>query len=112
MEISRVSYNGAMSNHIVSVGIPRRLCHLPLVMDVLRRSGLLGVIDHSLRDDPRCRVSTSECVAVMLCGVFVGHHDLWRMSERLAPYDMATVMRDPDFPLTAFTEERLANLPP
>lgn len=99
-----------MSNHIVSVGVPRRLCHLPLVMDVLRRTGLLEVIDHSLRDDPRCRVSTSECVAVMLCGVFVGHHDLWRMSERLAPFDMATVMRDPDFPLTAFTEERLAKM--
>ncbi len=73
-----------MNNHIVSVGIPRRLGHLPLVMDVLRRTGLLDVIDHSLRDDPRCRVSTSECVSVMLCGVFVGNHDLWRMSEVLA----------------------------
>ena len=99
-----------MNNHIVSVGIPRRLGHLPLVMDILRRTGLLDVIDHSLRDDPRCRVSTSECVSVMLCGVFVGNHDLWRMSERLSPYDMATVMQDADFPLAAFTEERLAKM--
>ncbi len=101
---------GGMSNHIVSVGIPRRLGHLPLVMDVLRRTGLLDLIDHSIIDDPRSRVSTSECVSVMLCGVFVGHHDLWRMSERLAPYDMATVTQDPDFPLACFTEERLAKM--
>jgi transposase len=99
-----------MTNHIVSIGTPHRLCHLPLVMDVLRRIGLPDVLDHTLRDDPRSKVSTSECVSVMLCGVFAGHHDLWRMSERLAPYDMATVMRDANFPLAAFTEERLAKM--
>lgn len=99
-----------MSNHIVSVGIPLRLHHLPLVMDVIRRTGLLEVIDHTMKDDSRCRVSTSECVSVMMCGIFAGHHDLWRMSERLAPFDMATVMRDADFPLAAFTEERLAKM--
>lgn len=92
----------------IDIGIPQRLGHLPLVMDVLRRSGVFNVIDHAVRDDRRSKVSTSDCVAVILCGVFVGHHDLWRMADRLSPYDMATIMRDPGFRLAEFPEERLA----
>jgi len=48
-----------------------RLAHLPAVMDVLRRTGALDVIDHAVREDPRSKVSTSECVAVIMCGVFL-----------------------------------------
>ena len=92
----------------IEIGIPHRVCHLPLVMDVLRRTGLLSVVDQAVADDRRSKVSTSECVSVILCSVFVGHHDLWRMSDRLGPYDMATIMRDPDFRLSEFPEERLA----
>ncbi len=92
----------------IEIGIPQRLGHLPLVMDVLRRSGLLNIIDHAIQDDRRCKVSTSDCVSVILCSVFLGHHDLWRMSDRLGPYDMATIMRDPGFLFSEFTEERLA----
>jgi len=40
--------------------------------------------------------------------VFVGAHSLWRIRERLAPYDLVTVMQDPDFDLAHFPEERLA----
>lgn len=92
----------------IEIDIPQRLCHLPVVMDVLRRSGVLNVIDHAIREDLRSKVSTSECVSVILCGVCLGHHDLWRMADRLAPYDMATIMRDRGFCLAEFTEERLA----
>lgn len=92
----------------IEIDIPQRLCHLPVIMDVLRRSGVLNVIDHAIREDPRSKVSTSECVSVILCGVCLGHHDLWRMSDRLAPYDMATIMQDRGFCLAEFTEERLA----
>ena len=92
----------------IEIDIPQRLCHLPVVMDVLRRSGVLNVIDHAIREDPRSKVSTSECVSVILCGVCLGHHDLWRMADRLAPYDMATIMQDRGFCLADFTEERLA----
>lgn len=92
----------------IDIGIPQRLCHLPLVVDVLRRTGVLNIIDQAITDDRRCKVSTSDCVAVVMCAVFLGHHDLWRMSDRLSPYDMATIMRDPGFRLEEFTEERLA----
>ena len=92
----------------VDIGVPQRLTHLPLVVDVLRRTGLLNIIDHAVRDDKRSKVSTSDCVSVILCAVFLGHHDLWRMSDRLAPYDMATIMRDPGFRIAEFPEERLA----
>jgi hypothetical protein len=90
------------------IAIPQRLCHLPLVMDVLRRSKVLDIIDAAIPQHRLSEVSTGECVAVILCGVYVGAHSLWRIRERLAPYDMATVMQDPTFDLERFPEERLA----
>ena len=92
----------------IELGVPERLGHLPLVMDVLRRTGFLRVIDHAIADDRRSKVSTGECAAVILCGVFVGEHGLWRLRERLAPYDMQTIMQDGGFSLDEFPEERLA----
>lgn len=90
------------------ISIPQRVCHLPLLMDVLRRSRILDVIDDAVPQHSLSDVSTGECVAVILCGVYVGAHTLWRLRERLAPYDMATVMQDPTFDLGRFPEERLA----
>ena len=90
------------------IAIPQRLCHLPLVMDVLRRSRVLEVIDAAIPQHRLSEVSTGECVAVILCGIYVGAHSLWRIRERLAPYDMVTVMQDPSFDLERFPEERLA----
>src|SRR5580658_5328670 len=92
----------------VTIGIPKRLGYLPLVVDVLRRTGILDIIDRALPKHPRSKVSTSECVAVIMCAVYSGHHDLWRMSDRLAQFDMPTIMGRPDFDLSQFTEERLA----
>ncbi len=90
------------------IEVPQRLCHLPLVMDVLRRSRVLESIDHAIGQHALSEVSTGECVAVILAGVFVGAHSLWRIRERLAPYDMVTIMQDPSFDLSRFPEERLA----
>lgn len=101
------AYNTGMK---LELDTPQRLCHLPLVMDVLRRTGINDIIDHAIQDDTRSKVSTSECLAVLLCGVFLGHHDLWRLADRLSPYDMATIMRDPGFNLAEFTEERMAKM--
>jgi transposase len=92
----------------MKIEIPQRLCHLPLMMDVLRRSRVLEVIDAAIGQHPLSAVSTGECVAVILAGVFVGAHSLWRIRERLAPYDLVTVMQDPNFDLDRFPEERLA----
>ena len=97
-----------MDLHDIEVSVPRRLGHLPLVMDVLRRTGFLNVIDHAIAEDRRSKVSTSECAAVILCAVFVGEHGLWRLRERLDAYDMATIMQDAGFDLEEFPEERLA----
>ena len=92
----------------MQIEIPQRLCHLPLVMDVLRRSRVLETIDHAIGQHALSEVSTGECVAVILAGVFVGAHGLWRIRDRLAPYDMVTIMQDPSFDLARFPEERLA----
>jgi hypothetical protein len=92
----------------IAFGTPQRLAHLPVLMDVLRRSKVLDVIDVSIADDPRSKVSTSDCVAVMLCSVFSGGHDLWRVREKLERFDMPTAMQDAGFDIQEFPEERLA----
>lgn len=94
----------------IVIGTPQRLGHLPLVVDVLRRIGLLDLIDRVVRDDPRSKVSTSDCVLTMMCAVFTGNHALWRVRERLACYDMATITRDAGWNLAEFPEERLAKM--
>jgi len=92
----------------MDIGIPLRLAHLPLVMDVYRRCGLADTIDNAIGQDPRSAVSTAECVGVILCGVYGGAHGLWRLRERLAHFDMPTIMQDRHFDLQRFPEERLA----
>jgi len=92
----------------MQLGTPLRVNHLPIVMDILRRSKVLEVINHAVVDDRRSKVSTSECVAVILCSVFSGAHDLWRVRARLERYDMRTVMQDAGFDIQEFPEERLA----
>lgn len=77
-------------------------------MDVLRRTKALDAIDHACGQHPLSEVTTGECVAVLLAGVYVGAHSLWRVRERLEPYDLATVMQDPTFDIARFPEERLA----
>jgi hypothetical protein len=92
----------------ITSGTPQRLGHLPWVMDVYRRGGLGAVIDHALGQDRRSQVSAAACVGVIVSGVFVGAHRLWRLRERLEPYDRATVMQDATFALERYPEERLA----
>ena len=77
-------------------------------MDVIRRIHLLDVIGTVVTDDPRSKVTTGDCLAVMLCAVFSGAHDLYGVRERLSRFDMATIMQDRDFSIDAFPEERLA----
>ena len=87
---------------------PKRLFHLPVIMDVIRRMKLLDIIKKMVKDDPRSIVDTSDCVAVMLCAIFSGAHDLYRVRERLSRFDMMTIMQNNQFNIENFPEERLA----
>jgi transposase len=98
---------GGMSLAHVQLGQPRRLAHLPLIMDVLRRSRVAEVIDAACGMDPRQKVSHGECVALIIAGVFAGEHGLWRLQDRLDVYDMATVMQDPGIDLAEYHDARL-----
>ena len=77
-------------------------------MDVIRRIRLLNVISTVVTDDPRSKVTTGDCLAVMLCAIYSGAHDLYGVRERLSRFDMATIMQDPEFSIDEFPEERLA----
>ena len=92
----------------VRLSQPKRLFHLPLLMDVVKRMKLLDIINTVVKDDPRSIVSTSDCIAVMLCAIFSGAHDLYRVRERLDRFDMKTIMRNTLFNIDHFTEERFA----
>ena len=85
----------------------RRLGHLPILMEYLRKMRVMEIIDEACPVDGRSKVSHGHCVVVILCGVFVGVHSLWRVAERLRPFDMVTVMQDPDFNLDHFHDDRL-----
>jgi transposase len=89
---------------------PKRLGHLPLIADVLRSSRILDVIDEVCGVDQRMRVSHGECVAFVLLGVFAGEHGLWRLTERLDPYDLATVMGDSGFNIREFHDVRIGRM--
>ncbi|SVD07749.1 uncharacterized protein METZ01_LOCUS360603 [marine metagenome] len=86
---------------------PKRLAHLPLVMEVLRQIGIPDIIDSACGIDPRMKVSHGECVSIIIAGVFAGEHGLWRLQDRLDVYDMATVMQDSGFCLKEFHDVRL-----
>lgn len=84
-----------------------RLGHLPILMEYVRKMRVMEIIDEACPVDGRSMVSHGHCVAVILCGVFVGVHSLWRVAERLRSYDMVTVMQDPEFHLDHFHDDRL-----
>jgi len=86
---------------------PKRLAHLPLVMEVIRQTGIPDIIDAACGTDRRMKASHGECVCVILAGVFAGEHGLWRLQDRLDVFDMATVMQDAGFDLAAFHDVRL-----
>jgi len=86
---------------------PKRLAHLPLVMDFIRQTGVPDIIDAACGIDRRMKASHGECVCVILAGVFAGEHGLWRLQDRLDVFDMATVMQDPGFGLEEFHDVRL-----
>lgn len=97
------------SGGVVQVEVSQSLTlgRLPAVMAFLRKMRVVELIDEACPPDPRSKVTHGQCVAVILCGVFVGVHALWRVAERLGPYDMVTVMQDPAFDLEHFTDDRL-----
>jgi len=91
----------------IDLSPPKRLAHVPLIMDVIRRMGVMEIIDSACGTDRRMKSSHGECVAVILAGVFAGEHGLWRLQDRLDVFDMATVMQDPGFDLAEFHDVRL-----
>jgi transposase len=90
-----------------NLSTPKRLGHLPLIYDTLRRTGILSTIDSICGVDTRMKVSHGDYVAFILLGVFAGEHGLWRLIQRLDPYDLATVMDDDGIKVSEFHDVRL-----
>jgi len=56
------------------------------------------------------KVSHGECVQFILLGIFAGEHGLWRLAERLDPYDVATLTGDAGVDLREFHDVRLGRM--
>ncbi len=89
---------------------PKRLGHLGLIAGILQQAGILELLDDLCGRDPRMRVSHGECAQFLLLGVFAGEHGLWRLAERLDPYDLATLTGDPGVSLAEFHDVRLGRM--
>jgi len=86
---------------------PKRVGHLSVITEVLRSSGILEMIDSICGVDQRMKVSHGDCVEFILLGVFAGEHGLWRLTERLDPYDLATIVGDDGVNVHEFHDVRL-----
>ena len=86
---------------------PKRLGHLGVIADMLRSTGVIELLDTMCGSDVRMNVSHGACVQAILLGIFAGEHGLWRLAERLDPYDMATLTDDSGVDLREFHDVRL-----
>ena len=89
---------------------PKRLGHLGVIADLLQSSGIIELIDTMCGSDPRMKVSHGECVQFLVLGIFAGEHGLWRLAERLDPYDVATLTGDAGVDLREFHDVRLGRM--
>jgi len=89
---------------------PKRLGHLPIIADLLRTTGIIDLIDRVCGSDPRMKVSHGECLAFVLLGVFAGEHGLWRLGERLDPFDLDTILQISDVDPAEFHDVRLGRM--
>lgn len=99
-----------MANDELKLHAPKRLAHLPIIADVLRTTGIIDVIDRLCGGDPRMKVSHGECLMFVLLGVFAGEHGLWRLGERLDPFDLDTILQRPGVDLAEFHDVRLGRM--
>ncbi len=51
-----------------------RLDHLPIIAHALKRLGVREVVDELVPVDPRSRVSTGECIEVLVTAILLGKH--------------------------------------
>jgi transposase len=101
---------GSSSTSPLNLRPPKRLGHLGLIAGILQSAKVLDLIDTVCGVDPRMKVSHGECVQFLLLGVFAGEHGLWRLAERLDPYDLATLTGDAGISLTEFHDVRLGRM--
>lgn len=99
-----------MPNDDLILHPPKRLGHLAIIADVLRTTGIIEIIDRVCGFDPRMKVSHGECLTFILLGVFAGEHGLWRLGERLDPFDLDTILQRPGVDLSEFHDVRLGRM--
>jgi transposase len=87
---------------------PKQLNHLPIVAHALNRLGVRRIIDELVPRDPRSRVSTGECIEVLVTAILLGHHTLYRVADLLRPFDLRVAFGFELADYTHFNDERLA----
>ncbi|MGH9459385.1 MAG: IS1634 family transposase [Thermoanaerobaculia bacterium] len=86
----------------------KQLNHLPIVAHALNRLGVRRIVDELVPKDPRSRVSTGECIEVLVTAILLGHHTLYRVADLLRPYDLRVAFGFELADASHFNDERLA----
>jgi transposase len=91
----------------------RRLDHLPIVAQAIKRLRVAEIVDSVVRVDSRSHVTTGQCVEALVMTIAMGTHTLYRVADELYPFDVELVMEwtDPEGGdvVSRFNDERLGN---
>jgi transposase len=112
-EHGRVSMVDEQGATMPSPGRTRRLDHLPIVAQALKRLRVAEIVDSVVAVDPRSHVTTGQCVEALVLTIVMGSHTLYRVDDLLRPFDLEVAMgwSDPenqDLP-SRFNDERIGN---
>jgi len=66
----------------------RRLDHLPIIGNALKKLRIREHVDARVPTDPRSHVTTGEAIEGLIAAIVLGKHTLYRVDELLGPYDL------------------------
>ena len=87
--------NGTVPTHIQPCGDCKRLDHLPLIADVLKKLRVAEIIDARVPPHTDRVVSVGTCVEAMVLAVLMGTHTLYRVGETLRGWDLELLLGQP-----------------
>ena len=87
-----------MSDEIKSVNGPieliggsKRVDHLPLVAQVLKKLRIAKIIDERVEKHPDRLISIGSCVEALILSILTGSHTLYRVVDSLRQWDLSLV---------------------
>ncbi len=88
------------------LGAPRRVDHLPVVGDVLRRLAVAEAVDELVPEHPACEISPGQCVEVLIVAILSGSHPLYCVGGTPTGWDLDLTLGE-DYDPEGLSDTRL-----